>query len=157
MRLYILFFCEVVWIPFKYFICRREQGQGTTDELRSRDFRKELDEREKEIKAPGARRPAEPTVKRLKIDQVPAASLDADDPLEGDSSASEDSDDDTAALLAELNKIKKERAIEQAKKVTLKYYLCMGVKSIKTLFRWSNCGVKLSFTGKWLGFISSHW
>ncbi|CAK1549826.1 unnamed protein product [Leptosia nina] len=93
----------------------REQGQSTTDELRSRDFRKELDDREKEIKVP-ARRHAEPPAKKTKADQVPAASLDADDPLEGDSSDSDDSDDDTAALLAELNKIKKERAIEQAKK-----------------------------------------
>lgn len=95
----------------------REQGQGTTEELRSRDFRKELDDREKEIKVPSGRRQAiEPVSKRTKVDQVPAASLDADDPLEGDSSDSDDSDDDTAALLAELNKIKKERAIEQAKK-----------------------------------------
>ncbi|CAB3231147.1 unnamed protein product [Arctia plantaginis] len=95
----------------------REQGQGTTEELRSRDFRKELDEREKEgSKTSNARRQAEPTAKRPKIDQVPAASLDADDPLEGDSSDSSDSDDDTAALLAELNKIRKERAIDQAKK-----------------------------------------
>ncbi|CAG4968090.1 unnamed protein product [Colias eurytheme] len=93
----------------------REQGQSTTDELRSRDFRKELDEREKEVKVP-ARRQNEPPAKKTKADQVPAASLDADDPLEGDSSDSDDSDDDTAALLAELNKIKKERAIEQAKK-----------------------------------------
>lgn len=86
--------------------------------MRSRDFRKELDEREKEgSKTSNTRRQAEPTAKRPKIDQVPAASLDADDPLEGDSSDSEDSDDDTAALLAELNKIKKERALEQAKKV----------------------------------------
>lgn len=94
----------------------REQGQGTTDELRSRDFRKELDEREKEVKGSSTRRPVEPPTKRPKVDQVPAASLDADDPLEGDSFDSDDSDDDTAALLAELNKIKKERAIEQAKK-----------------------------------------
>lgn len=85
--------------------------------MRARDFRKELDEREKEIKGPSSRKQVEPPVKRLKVDQVPAASLDADDPLEGDSSDSDDSDDDTAALLAELNKIKKERAIEQAKKV----------------------------------------
>lgn len=95
----------------------REQGQGTTDELRSRDFRKELDDREKDVKTSSSRRQNEPMTKRPKIDQVPAASLDADDPLEGDSSDSDDSDDDTAALLAELNKIKKERAIEQAKKV----------------------------------------
>lgn len=47
---------------------------------------------------------------------MPAASLDADDPVdEGDTSDS-DSDDDTEALLAELNKIKKERAMDQAKK-----------------------------------------
>lgn len=77
-----------------------------------------MDDREKEIKAPN-RRHAEPPAKKTKADQVPAASLDADDPLEGDSSDSDDSDDDTAALLAELNKIKKERAIEQAKKVLL--------------------------------------
>lgn len=100
-----------------YCYCR-EQGQGTTEELRSRDFRKDLDDREKDIKVPGARRQNEPSTKRPKVDQVPAASLDADDPLEGDSSDSDDSDDDTAALLAELNKIKKERAIEQAKKVS---------------------------------------
>lgn len=52
---------------------------------------------------------------------MPAASLDADDPLEEDSD-SDDSDDDTAALLAELNKIKKERAFEQAKKVPTYFF-----------------------------------
>jgi hypothetical protein len=29
-------------------ICFREHGQGTSEELRSRDFRKELEDREKE-------------------------------------------------------------------------------------------------------------
>lgn len=47
---------------------------------------------------------------------MPAASLDADDPLDEDDSDDPDSDDDTAELLAELSRIKKERAIEQAKK-----------------------------------------
>lgn len=108
-------------------LCCREQGQGTTEELRSRDFRKELDDREKEGKGPSARRQNEPAVKRAKIDQVPAASLDADDPLEGDSSDSDDSDDDTAALLAELNKIKKERALEQAKKVNIFFFYVIGI------------------------------
>lgn len=103
----------------------REQGQGTTDELRTRDFRKELDEREKDGKGPSTRRVNEPVAKRPKVDQVPAASLDADDPLEGDSSDSDDSDDDTAALLAELNKIKKERALEQAKKVIVITHLLL--------------------------------
>ncbi|KAJ8951806.1 hypothetical protein NQ318_019779 [Aromia moschata] len=91
----------------------REHGQGTVDETRARDFRKELEERERE-KRPGPR--AADHGKRLKLDQVPAASLDADDPLEENDSESSDDEDDTEALLAELNKIKKERAMEQAKK-----------------------------------------
>ncbi|XP_023012343.1 protein CWC15 homolog [Leptinotarsa decemlineata] len=89
----------------------REHGQGTIDETRARDFRKELEERERE-KRPGVRADH---AKRLKLDQVPAASLDADDPLDEDSDSSDD-DDDTEALLAELKKIKKERAIEQTNK-----------------------------------------
>ncbi|CAH1117775.1 unnamed protein product [Phaedon cochleariae] len=91
----------------------REHGQGTVDETRSRDFRKELEERERE-KRHGVR--GSDHSKRLKLDQVPAASLDADDPLDEEDSDSSDDDDDTEALLAELNRIKKERAIEQAKK-----------------------------------------
>lgn len=91
----------------------REHGQGTIEETRSRDFRKELEEREREKRS--GTRPSEHS-KRLKIDQVPAASLDADDPLDEDDSDSSDDDESTEALLAELNKIKKERAMEMAKK-----------------------------------------
>ncbi|XP_015517204.1 protein CWC15 homolog [Neodiprion pinetum] len=102
----------------------REYGQGTTDELRSRDFRKELDEREREKEKASNRRMIEPAnrdgsavaAKRQKIDQVPAASLDADDPLDEDDSDSDSDEDDTVALLAELQRIKKERAADQAKK-----------------------------------------
>ncbi|XP_067007918.1 protein CWC15 homolog [Anabrus simplex] len=103
----------------------REHGQGTTEELRSRDFRKELEERERE-KDKGSRRiqdtrdSSSHTSKRPKLDQVPAASLDADDPLDEDDSDDQDSDDDTAQLLAELQRIKKERAVEQAKRETEK-------------------------------------
>ena len=57
--------------------------------------------------------------KRPRLDQAPAASLDADDPLESEDSSDDDSDDDTAALLAELNRIKKERASDQARKVNI--------------------------------------
>lgn len=64
-----------------------------------------------------ARESAPTNSKRQKVDQAPAASLDADDPLDDDDSESEDDEDDTAALLAELQRIKKERAAEQAKKV----------------------------------------
>ncbi|XP_028129256.1 protein CWC15 homolog [Diabrotica virgifera virgifera] len=91
----------------------REHGQGTVDENRTRDFRKELDDREKDKRSTGR---GGDHAKRLKIDQVPAASLDADDPLEEDDSDSDDDNDDTEALLAELNKIKQERAHEMAKK-----------------------------------------
>ena len=104
----------------------REHGQGTIEELRNRDFRKELEERERIDKDKGSsRRAIEPSrdstassTKRQKLDQVPAASLDADDPLDDEESDSDSDEDDTAALLAELQRIKKERAAEQAKKVS---------------------------------------
>ncbi|EGI64855.1 Protein CWC15-like protein A [Acromyrmex echinatior] len=50
------------------------------------------------------------SAKKRKLDQVPFASLDALDDEESDS------EDDTAALLAELQRIKKARVAEQAKK-----------------------------------------
>lgn len=92
----------------------REHGQGTAEELRSRDFRKDLEEREFE-KAP--RKAESRESKRPRIEQAPAASLDADDPLEEEEDSDDnDSEDDTAALMAELNRIKKERAQENAKR-----------------------------------------
>ncbi|XP_055297870.1 protein CWC15 homolog [Sitodiplosis mosellana] len=104
----------------------REHGQGTSEELRQRDFRKELEDREakssgsssKSIPA-GVRRAIEASApsKKPKLDHVSAANLDQDDPIDEDSSSSDDdSDDDTAALLEELNKIKRERAQEAEKK-----------------------------------------
>lgn len=113
----------VIVILFSY----REHGQGTIEELRNRDFRKELEERERSEKDKGSsRRAIEPSresstsnAKRQKLDQVPAASLDADDPLDDEDSDSDSDEDDTAALLAELQRIKKERAAEQAKKVNI--------------------------------------
>ncbi|KDR10683.1 CWC15-like protein [Zootermopsis nevadensis] len=123
----------------------REHGQGTTEELRSRDFRKDLEDREKEKTGARDRRMPEAVSqlvwtdfvllnnklhfgminscrlsKRPKLDQVPAASLDADDPLDEENSDDPDSDDDTAQLLAELQRIKKERALDQAKQETEK-------------------------------------
>lgn len=95
----------------------REHGQGTIDENRSRDFRKELEDRE--VKGRSGRQTehsSSSSSKRLKLDQVPAASLDADDPLDEEESDTSDSEDETEALLAELNKIKRERAAEQSKK-----------------------------------------
>lgn len=104
-------FYSFIDIHFLNVIFCREHGQGTQDEVRSRDFRRELEEREKD-KRLGGSRTEHGSNKRLKLDQVPAASLDADDPVdaEEDSDSSGD-EDDTEALLAELNKIKKERAL----------------------------------------------
>ena len=112
-----------LFLQIKY----REHGQGTSDELRQRDFRKELEEREakssgsssKSIPA-GVRRAIEANSvpsKKPKLDHVSTANLDQDDPIDEESSSSDDdSDDDTAALLEELNKIKRERAQETEKK-----------------------------------------
>jgi len=107
----------------------REPGQGTTEEFKNKDYRNELEDKERVARKDkeGTRnRPAaadpqtaiqQPPTKKSKID---ASNLDADDPVD-DSDASdidEDSDDedDTAALMAELQRIKKERAADQAKK-----------------------------------------
>ncbi len=45
--------------------------------------------------------------------------LDADDPVDDSDSDSGDSDDDTAMLMAELQKIKAEKAMEEAEKVCI--------------------------------------
>ncbi|BFG00658.1 protein CWC15 homolog [Drosophila madeirensis] len=119
----------------------REPGQGTTEEIRSRDFRKELEEREREARPGAASGKALPSIvrkaieannaggsasKRAKVDgqaqllqqqQQQQANLDADEALDNDSSDSDsDSDDDDAALLAELQKIKHERLQETARR-----------------------------------------
>lgn len=97
--------------------------------MRQRDFRKELEEREGKSSSGGSSRSLPAAVRRAieantvaakkpKLDQIPAANLDQDDPIDDDDSSSsdDDSDDDTAALLDELNKIKRERAQEATKK-----------------------------------------
>lgn len=106
----------------------RQATQEAPEELRNRDFRRELEERERAAARDKSRdRPARDRAasssgaKKPRLDQIPAANLDADDPLtdeddEDDEAADDSDEDDTAALLAELDKIKKERAEEQARK-----------------------------------------
>ncbi|XP_029458232.1 spliceosome-associated protein CWC15 homolog [Rhinatrema bivittatum] len=105
----------------------RQTTQDAPEEVRSRDFRRELEERERvAVREKNRDRPtrehttSSSVSKKPRLDQIPAANLDADDPLtdedDEDDDSDEDSDDDTAALLAELEKIKKERAEEQARK-----------------------------------------
>ncbi|NXX89437.1 CWC15 protein, partial [Centropus bengalensis] len=105
----------------------RQATQDGGGEVRNRDFRRELEERErvaareKNRDRPTREHTTSSSVsKKPRLDQIPAASLDADDPLTDEDDEDEDledsDDDDTAALLAELEKIKKERAEEQARK-----------------------------------------
>ncbi|NWZ90450.1 CW15A protein, partial [Nesospiza acunhae] len=105
----------------------RQTTQDAPEEVRNRDFRRELEERErvaareKNRDRPTREHTASSSVsKKPRLDQIPAANLDADDPLTDEDDEDEDledsDDDDTAALLAELEKIKKERAEEQARK-----------------------------------------
>lgn len=104
----------------------RQPGQDTSDEIRGRDFRKDLEDRERAVREKRSDRGRESSsnssssTKRPRLEQIPAANLDADDPLDDDDDddedASDDSDDETAELLAELNKIKKERAQESSRK-----------------------------------------
>ncbi|KAK3749339.1 hypothetical protein RRG08_056219 [Elysia crispata] len=98
----------------------RQEGQNTQDELRGRDFRRDLEERERSAREKRGDRNRDSgsnsSSKRPRIEQIPAANLDADDPVD-DEEEEDDSDDedDTAELLAELQRIKKERIEEKAK------------------------------------------
>ena len=110
----------------------RQSGQGTSDENRGRDFRKELEERERIAYPDRKPRPGsssvassscESTAKKLALPQPPpsASELEADDRDSdindsGGGSSDSDSEDETAELLAELKRIKQERAEEEAKK-----------------------------------------
>ncbi|XP_040572302.1 protein CWC15 homolog [Lepeophtheirus salmonis] len=100
----------------------RERGQGTVDDLVGKDFKRELEEREGRIsekRSLSSKGHLEYASKKSRTEAIaPPANIDADDPLEAsdNSDSSDDEDDDTALLMAELNKIKKEKAVEEAKK-----------------------------------------
>lgn len=64
----------------------RQTGQDTAEELRGRDFRKDLEERERQAareraKEKGSRSTTEQP-KRPRLDQPPPSNLDADDPVD---------------------------------------------------------------------------
>ena len=127
----------------------RESGQGTTEEHRDKDFRRELEDRERvalrERQKERARKEGKalvcftalihrgssfffmnfiffssqdspPPVKRTRAEPVTMANLDADDPVDSSEDSDSDSDDDTAVLMAELNKIKAEKARDEEEK-----------------------------------------
>jgi protein CWC15 len=111
----------------------RKDGQDTTEDLRKRDLRDELEDRERHHFSSKERNYSDDRdrrktssasggylegSKRDAEDRLPAKNLDADD---SDAEAKSDSDesdeeDDTAELLAELERIKKERAEEKLRK-----------------------------------------
>lgn len=77
---------------FCLFFFSRQVGQDTAEELRSKDFRKDLEEREWQAarergKEKGSRSSIEQP-KRPRLDQPPPSNLDADDPVDD-----EDEDD----------------------------------------------------------------
>lgn len=103
----------------------RQEGQTTQDEVRNRDIRRELEEREL---AASSKSGHDYSSKRssLASHSGPAkksrheVNLDADDPVDDDddselSSSEGEDDDDTEELMRELEKIKRERAIEAAR------------------------------------------
>ncbi len=69
-----------------------------------------------------------PPVKKSRQEAISMVNLDADDPVDDSDSDSGDSDDDTAMLMAELQKIKSEKAMEEAEKVSLgSIYCCFRI------------------------------
>lgn len=96
----------------------RQPGQGTSEELKSKDFRRELEERERAAlyERDGKKLLRGEPSKRPRLEQAPASNLDADDSIEEDDDSDDSDEDDTAELMAELNRIKKERAQEEAKR-----------------------------------------
>ncbi|KAM7338991.1 hypothetical protein ACRRTK_002475 [Alexandromys fortis] len=93
-----------------HFRCRERIG-GERERAAAREKNRDRPTREHTTSSSVSKKPH--------LDQIPAANLDADDPLtdEDNEDFEEESDgDDTVALLAELEKIKKERAEKQARK-----------------------------------------
>ncbi|XP_032695438.1 spliceosome-associated protein CWC15 homolog [Lontra canadensis] len=106
----------------------RQTTQDAPEEVHNRDFRRELEERERAAAREKNRdRPtrehttSSSVSKKPQLHQIPVVNLDADDPLMDEEDEDEDfeeqsDDDDTAALLAEIEKNKKERAEKLARK-----------------------------------------
>ena len=71
-----------------FLLFNRQTGQDTAEEVRGRDFRKDLEERERQAarernKEKGSRSTTEQP-KRPRLDQPPPSNLDADDPVDDD-------------------------------------------------------------------------
>ena len=111
----------------------RKEGQHTQEELQKRNLRDELEERERKhysskdksyaeerdrrkstsLLLEGSRREAEDKIVPREID---ADDSDVEPRSDDESDEDDDDDDDTEALMAELERIKKERAEENLRK-----------------------------------------
>ncbi|ELU07517.1 hypothetical protein CAPTEDRAFT_99375 [Capitella teleta] len=64
----------------------RQEGQNAAHEVRGRDFRKDLEDRERAVRDKRSDRSGRgknsSSSKRPRIEQIPAANLDADDPVD---------------------------------------------------------------------------
>nr|CAG4645260.1 EOG090X0IT3 [Leptodora kindtii] len=104
----------------------RDVGQGSADEVRTRDLKRDLEDRERSSKDKLDRKERDREKQNKAIASAPSghkrnwneAHLDADDPVEDDSEDSDEDEDedDEAELMAELQRIKAERASEVARK-----------------------------------------
>ena len=101
----------------------RQPGQNYAEELKSKDFKRELHAREIEAKEksrkPSAASPlAIAAPKKPRLEALPS-NIDADDKIfdddadEDDEDDDDDDEDDAEELLAELNRIRKEREAEE--------------------------------------------
>ena len=77
-------------------IFHRQTGQDSAEEVRSRDFRKELEDRERRAfkeknKEKGSKSYGETSSKKSRIEMLTASNLDVDDPVDDDDN--EDSDE----------------------------------------------------------------
>uniref|UniRef100_A0A0N5AWK2 Protein CWC15 homolog n=1 Tax=Syphacia muris TaxID=451379 RepID=A0A0N5AWK2_9BILA len=102
----------------------RQKGQSHADDIRGKDLRRELEEKERV--ASRDRRSREgysgssagnSSSKKPRMEAVTHATLDEDDPYDDYDEDDDDSgEEDTAELMAELARIRKERALEKAQR-----------------------------------------
>lgn len=90
----------------------RQLGQETREEVAGRDLKRDLLDKERNSK----RHRTGGDTRRKALPEISKETLDQDEPFDSSSEESSDDEDDTKTLLAELAKIKKERAIEHQKK-----------------------------------------
>ncbi|VDN07051.1 unnamed protein product [Thelazia callipaeda] len=96
----------------------RQKGQGHSDDIRSKDLRRELEEKEKAVgRERRSRGSGWNMQKKPRLESSATNAQDEDEPYDDDLNENSDSDeDDTAELMAELARIRKERALKKAQR-----------------------------------------